>query len=252
MRKKGRILPIFLVIFVLCFSIYFFDKKGLLNRLKNEVERPIVSLRGFLHGAVLLKNGLSPQMAAEGVIKQAENTRLHEEIAVLENENRLLKKQLGSPLPAEFQFIAATILGLEKEAGRSRLLLAAGANQGVISGQAVVLENIFLGEVIRVTPQMAEVRLVDDSESKVAVKTVAARGILVKQKDGLRLERVLQSDDFEKDQVIKTSGEDGLPEGLLVGKVVRVFPEEKEPFKSGLVETYLDPQQLAEVFIIKI
>ena len=180
---------------------------------------------------------------------------LEQEIATLTDENNVFRRQLQAPLSPEMSFIPGYVISLEKTSDDTIMRIAAGSDHGVSEGMPVVSESVIIGKVISVTPRIAHVRVVASPGSKIAVKTdKKARGLLVGIQEGdvsrAVLDRVLQNEPLAANDLLKTSGEDGLPVDLIVGTVDHIISESREPFQRADVVLSLDPREVRRVFVI--
>lgn len=171
-----------------------------------------------------------------------------QKIRSLEEENKILRAQIGAPLPKGKKQILAETLGFDRY-----LTLDKGENDGVKNGQAVILEDILLGKVVKVLPWESQAEVIFDPDSKIAAKTVKtqARGILAGQfGKGVALEKVTQEENLEVGDYLATTGEGDYPQGLLLGTIEKVERTESEIFQKAQVRPLLDPARLTKVFIL--
>jgi rod shape-determining protein MreC len=167
-------------------------------------------------------------------------------------ENEHLKKLLGAPLPAKWKFQEARVVGISE-----KLRIDKGKKDGVKEGMMVVSENILVGKVVAVEENTSLVQLVSDPGAKIPVVVkranmggVQARGLLLGQGGGVILDRVLQSEDIQKEDLVVTSGEEGwLPE-LLVGQIEEVFGIKAEVYQKARVSPLVDLKRLRIVFLV--
>lgn len=182
---------------------------------------------------------------------------LEQEIELLKDENKSLRKQLGSPLPATYAFIPGYIITAEASKEDRILKIAAGSEDGVANGMPVISESILLGIVTDTTPHISIVRLLSSPKSKVAVKTSSgALGLVTGQTDddtidNAILDRVLQNELLKEKDTLFTSGEDGLPPNFIIGTLGAVISESRDPFKRAQVDLTVKPDSLIRIFIVK-
>jgi rod shape-determining protein MreC len=86
----------------------------------------------------------------------------------------------------------------------------------------------------------------------VRVQRSRARGTAAGTGKGpLRLENMLRTEDVQVDDVIITSGTDGVyPPGLVVGRVRRLEKKEHGMFLVGDIEPAVDTTRLEEVLVV--
>lgn len=174
-------------------------------------------------------------------------------------ENEKIKKLLGSPLPASWKFMEAKVLGISE-----RMRIDKGEKDGVREGMMVISENILVGKVVVVNENDSLVQLLSEPDLKIPVvvkqpssdktKTVGgvqARGLLSGQGgEKMLLDRVLQSEDIQKGDLVVTIGEEGWLPDLLIGQIVDVVPKSAEVYQKARVSPLVDISQLRMVFII--
>ena len=174
-------------------------------------------------------------------------------------ENEKIKKLLGSPLPAQWHFMEARVIGMTE-----KMRIDKGQKDGVKEGMMIVSENILVGKVIKANENDALIQLLSDANTKIpvlvkkpspdktkAVGGVQARGLLSGQGgEKLLLDRVLQSEDIQKGDLVVTAGEEGWLPDLLVGQIVDVAPKSAEVYQKARVSPLVETQKLRIVFII--
>jgi len=176
------------------------------------------------------------------------------QIASLTEENREQKRLLSSPLPRNWQFLTAKVIGL----GDETLTIDQGRKEGVKEGMVVISGQTFLGKVVSLSEEMAQVRLPSFFEERLMVRIVAgkdstgfprARGLLVGRGQGkMRVEQILTSEEVSQGDLVITNLEGG---DLLVGEVEEVMVVKGEVFKSAQVKRLFNPEELETVFLIK-
>jgi len=68
---------------------------------------------------------------------------------------------------------------------------------------------------------------------------------------GLLLEHVPQQDKLDQDQLVITSGLGGVyPEGLVVGKVVRVQRKDVDVFQEAVIQPAVDVDKLERLYVL--
>ncbi|RMG48939.1 MAG: rod shape-determining protein MreC [Acidobacteria bacterium] len=136
---------------------------------------------------------------------------------------------------------------------RRALLVDRGSSSGVARDWVAVHRGALVGRVVEVTGSTAEVRLILDPDSGVAVRHEADRyaGILRGGNAGTaHLDYVPRFRPVSVGDALVTSGLDGVfPPGLLVGHVRELFAD--SPLTWGIeVEVAFDPDRLEELLLI--
>jgi rod shape-determining protein MreC len=176
---------------------------------------------------------------------QEENARLRREGEVLAaridqldavaTENVRLRELLGGTRGYELDMRLVSILDVDLDPYRQRIVLDAGSHNGVRVGQALVDAGGIVGQVIEVTPRRAVALLVTDPDHAVPVQ-VARTGLRsiaygTGHADVLTLPNVPQSADIRVGDTLITSGIGGrFPAGFPVGTVTAVEPDDTRLF----------------------
>lgn len=139
-----------------------------------------------------------------------------------------LKERIGIPS------IAAETIGRDIAYGYQSLTLNRGSRDGVAPDSPVVAPNgALVGRIVRVSPWTSTVQLITDPESAVGVRDVrSGAGGVLHGIGGPTLEMayVPSLEDVEEDDLIVTSGDDGLyPAGVEVGRVRSAIPGSPVP-----------------------
>jgi len=259
MRSFRRFLPLFL----LCLLFLGLDSLGWTKPVRGMVEKSTNPLKGGIYHQVQnskfkIQSLRSLWQESESLKKklgelEREKAELKIENSKLKIDNQAMRRLLQAPLPPEWRFLAAGVIG------RTRYLtIDKGRREGVKKGMVVVFENVLVGRVTQVSEKAAKIILPNDSESKIEVEIRAGeresgrvRGALVGEDGRLVLTEVLQGERIEVDDLVVTSGgEEIFPPNLLIGKVVKIEKEERQPYQKAEVEPLVDYDRLETVFLI--
>ena len=199
---------------------------------------------------------------------QAENRELRQraiqsEFALQENEYlRRLLTYLDSPrFPADFDPVAAEVIGRPAGAFTQAIVVAAGSDSGIRINDPVVTADGLVGLVTRVTPDTARVQLLTDEEAAVSAIDLrtSAPGI-VRHARGTRetlvLDRVRKQDRIKVGDEIVTAGwrASGLsslyPKGIPIGKVTSVGQADTDLFQQVQVDPFVDFGSLDAVLVL--
>jgi len=203
-----------------------------------------------------LKNKLEA-VDKENQTLAAENARL----LTLEDENKKLREYLVFAQTKKLSLQMAEVIsrGIAEDSWHNRktITLNQGSDQGVAIGMPIVSsEGVLIGKITGVKSNIAEACLLYSSDCRLAVgiagqgKTIGiARGDL-----GLNIitELIPQSQEILEKQVIVTSGlETGMPPGLLIGTVSQVIKQSNELWQSAIIEPAANFDNLRFVAILK-
>jgi len=248
----------FIRLFLAAFLLMLAERQGWLDFAEDGIERLLVPAesRVYKFSHVVRAPYQTLRYWRNGAARIADLERQVAELAVeaaqvrlLQEENRAMRQLLGAPLPAEWKFIPAALLGAEEN-----FSINAGRNQGVKAGDAVVWKNLLLGQVVEVSARMSRVRPLSSSASKVVVFLPAsgAKGILQGEFGSqIYLTEVLQSEEVKEGDLVLTKGDGSFPRGLVAGKVLRLVSQESDIYKRALLDPLVDPGDLDVVFVVK-
>lgn len=245
----SRKTPIWQVFFLFAFlscGLFFAEKAGWIDNLRIFLETKVF---GILEKNISSCQNETEQYKAKTI---SQNSKIDQLIA----ENLTLRKQLQAPLPPSYKFIPAQIAAINSDQNENMITIFAGSSDKIENNWPVVVENILIGKVVKIGAHVSTVRLISDKDSKIAVKTISGvKGLLTgENKSNLKtaiVQKILQSADINKDENIITSGEDGMPPDLLIGKVKEIASKPSAPFKEASVDLPLDLSKLTNVFVIK-
>lgn len=191
-----------------------------------------------------------------------ENKALKEQIGQLLSENASLRKSLAETKsllsqeihldPLTYNLIPVHPIGI----GRY-LKIDKGLSSGIVSGQAVVFNDNYIGKIVQVSEKSSNVQLTSDPDSKVAAFSQGlggkAKGVLLGQFGSeVILDKILHEEKISVGDLVYSEGTEGfLPRGLILGKVSQVLENENEIFKQAKVQPSFDISDLELVFVIK-
>ena len=254
---KALQLRTFITLIFFSLVIFFLDGRGLLDGPKGIVQTVTVPVQYSLYSAKLgleeVFSFLTFWKSGEKRIKNLEQKNLEllageNKAKATEEENIILRKQLGvNPKPAT-RLLPATVLGTLRY-----LEIGVGGNDGVAEGMAVIYLNNLLGRVEKVTPKASFVVLLSDPQSKVPVKVGSARGLVSGQfNSSMVLDHIAQTEEISDTNPVLTSGEgESLPPDLVVGKVGKITSVETDLFQKAEVISLVDVNKLTTVFVVQ-
>lgn len=145
----------------------------------------------------------------------------------LQDENKHLRALLELRPALQVKSVAAEILYDTPDPYSRKVVIDHGSAQGVLAGSPVINELGVVGQVTRVYPLSSEVTLLTDKDAAMPVlnprtqQRSAAFGS--GDSNGMELRYLAGNADVQKDDVLTTSGVDGVyPPGLPVARVMAV------------------------------
>ena len=147
--------------------------------------------------------------------------------AALEDENRRLRDMRENSAGVADRVLVASILNVDLDPFRHRVLVDKGARDGVFKGQAVLDAEGIFGQVAQVHAETAEVILISDAEHAIPVQSNRSglRTIAVGtgDSDRLSLPFVTVESDLKAGDLLMSTGIGGVfPRGYPVAEVTRV------------------------------
>lgn len=250
MREKR----LFLFLFLFSVVLFVLDKGKMLAPLRGRIEEVVNPLRSRIY--FLSKKPaqfwqiLTVKKDVFEILKKKEREleACQLEIKNLKGENEDLRRLLQAPLPKNWAYLPAQVLGKNRN-----LLINKGEKDGVRLGMVVVFENFLVGKVTKVNQFSSLVTLPFDSQSKISVKTENGVRGLLEGRFGTRifLTKVLQREKLEVGEMVLTTGEGDYPPNILIGKVKSKAKESQAPFKEVEIEPSLEYERLTTVFLVK-
>lgn len=190
------------------------------------------------------------ELRAENSILKAENARLREwyqTALMLESENQSLHALLNVKLDPSHRFITSRVIADSGNAFVKSAIIAAGKDDGVQKGQAVLSGDGLVGRIIESGQSSARILLLTDVNSRVPVLLEGSRQKAIlsgKNTDLLELKYLPEDIDVKEGTRIVTSGNGGMfMPGLPIGQVVM---KDGAPY----VKPYADISRISHVRIV--
>jgi rod shape-determining protein MreC len=196
---------------------------------------------------------------------QKENGELRSRLEILETENASLKtkltdlsdleKAMGLKERSGFHLTGGRVVSTDPTSLNQTLLIDRGSANGVVADQAVVdPAGAYIGRITRVLRNTAEVTLISDVSSRIPSEIAenGVHGVLSGQHAlSVSLTQVPQGKELPVGgRVVTTGFTPGVPSGLLIGYIERIYSGSGELFQSAHVRPAADLRGLGTVFII--
>jgi len=246
-------------IFIILHNLNFF------YFLENPVKKFIFNITGFFYnknssGFTEEIQNLNKDILVEKVlslteeIKTNENYKIQNQILLAENEE--LKKQLNFFEKNNYQSIGAEVVGRAVDPLATTLIINRGEEHGIkIDNPVIIADGVLVGKIIKVLKNESIVRLINDNNSKIGAT------ILNKDKSlglveggyglGVKMDYIPQNEIINIGDVVVTSGlTEGIPRGLIIGKVEVVEKQAHQPFQQAILNTNADLSYINVVSVI--
>ena len=259
---RGFYKKIFLVAVILGGLIFlnsYFFNDFFQNLVYKIVGRPGIFFTNNLLNFSKYSNGFLKTKAVvdENSGLKEENNVLRGKLAELEElrrENEFLRKELDVAGRLAAPLLLIKIFNIQKNAVSSTALINGGANNGIKKSMPVIAAgNILAGIVEQVFEDSALVLLLDDPRVKTSGRVLESR-ILAETRGGLlgdlSVDLVSNSEEVKEGDSIVTSGLDGLPESLLVGRIIKVETRSGALFRTVTARPFFDASLGSSLFVI--
>ncbi len=266
--KRYRELLLVAVLLLAPLGVFFSHAKKDAER--NRVDRAVVWLAtpveravgwtatkvlGGWYGYVALRG--SHARAQELTIRVEQLELERQQLAETKAEAERLRKLLAfSELSGERRFVGARVIGIRLGAvGRQVLTLDRGADAGLAPLMPVMVADGVVGRVHSVAAGTADVLVVTDLNSSIAVRVERTRARANVRGTGnpdlCRLDYALRAEDIIEGDPLVTSGTDGIfPRGLVVGKVTKLDRKQHGLFQEAKVVPAVDVTRVEEVLVL--
>ncbi|BDG01759.1 rod shape-determining protein MreC [Anaeromyxobacter oryzae] len=207
--------------------------------------RGYVALRGARERAM--------EISRENNLLKLERLELLSERAEVERIRRLLSFAEGA---SSRSYLGARIIGVRlSPSGLQTLTLDRGAKDGIARMMPVVTADGVVGRVHALTDHSADVLVLSDRNSSIAVRVdrTRARGNVrgLGKPDACKLDYALRTEDIIEGDLLVTSGTDGVfPRGLPVGKVTQLRRSANGLFQDARVVPSVDVTRVEEVLVV--
>ena len=156
-------------------------------------------------------------------------------LEALDAENARLREMRSNSARVAKRVMVASIMNVDLDPFRHRVLLDRGSADGVFKDQAVLDAHGIFGQVSRVNAHTAEVILISDAAHAIPVQSnrsgVRTIAVGTGDPDRLLLPFVTVDADIRKDDLLVSTGMGGVfPPGYPVGRVTRVERSAKATF----------------------
>jgi len=176
----------------------------------------------------------------------------------LKNDNAALSDQFQTSYPQSLQLLKADIIGapdfIPGVSVPSVFILSKGSKDGVVKGSAVVIQNNLVGVVSQVSTNLSKVNLINNSGVSFTARTEDGNVGVIKNIGALILDNILLSENLTVGEMVFTKGDIdssgvGIPQGLLVGKIISLEKNPSSLFQAAKVQSFVDLSNLSAVFI---
>jgi rod shape-determining protein MreC len=182
------------------------------------------------------------------------NARIHR-LEAVQLENQRLRALLGGTRGLRLSVQLTSLVDIDLDPFRHRILLDAGTSRGVREGLAVIDGNGVVGQIVAVAPGNATAMLISDPSHAIPVQ-VARSGLRTiafgtGRIDQLLLPNIPLSADVKVGDQLITSGLGGtFPAGFPVGRISRLSPDATRLFVVAEAQPAASLERSGEVLLV--
>jgi rod shape-determining protein MreC len=258
MRKRESFLPAFFVVLFLCILTLFLSLSGNLKSLSSFLEKGTSGIQ-----SVTFKLIQKITFSENKKIKELENERLEllSRVATfnkLKNENAALSDQFKTSYPPSDKLLKANIIGtstfIPGVSVPNSFIIDKGSKDNLKVGSAVVVKDSLVGVILKVSSNISEVMVINNSSSSFTAKTQSGAIGIVKGGESIILGNILLSENLSLGELVLTKGsvnDDGvgIPSDLVVGKIIFVEKNPSDLFQQAKIESFVNFTKLSTVFV---
>jgi rod shape-determining protein MreC len=173
----------------------------------------------------------------------------------LKEENEKMRQALGIGMEKEFRLLMVESTG--KDINADRLILNKGIKDGVNKDMVLINENkVLFGKISEVYDNFSKATLISDKnssfEGRIQGKEVFA---VVKGKGntGISFQMVPREKEMSEGDIIISAGSGaGFPEGLLVGRIIKIEKNDVNPFQEAEIKPFFEIKESETLFLIEL
>ncbi|MEW9675898.1 rod shape-determining protein MreC [Lentibacillus sp. L22] len=195
--------------------------------------------------------------------KLSEYKSLVYEVQAMKEENKELRKTLDKTESIrDFNPIQATVMSRTPERWVDQVTINKGKQDGVKKNMAVITADGMIGKIQSVSPFSSTVQLLTGFDQFNRISATISRegkkdifGLIEsydKESNSLLFKIIEESDkDLEKGEVVVSSGMGGVfPEGLLIGTVKKVVPDQYGLTHTALIKPAANMYKINHVIVV--
>lgn len=258
MQKRSYTFHTVILFLVVAVIVFLIAKTSFGKGIIETVLAPVVMLSGSVRSIV-------PSFESETVQKlREENLVLMHQVKEqeeLKRENSALRDQFETATIPHASLVPARVVGMPQFIPNTTvpvfLTLGIGEKNGITTDMPVIYKDALVGVVDSTSSYFSRVKLIVHDSFRTTAKDVQTDALGVAQGEGssMILSNVLPSVTLAVDDIVTTTGDiahtgKGIPEGLILGKIVSVDKKSSASFQSAKVQSPIIFSSLSTVFIM--
>lgn len=255
-------LRLFLLLIFISILLLFSDQVFKFTLIRSPLEAPLIPLKQLFyqqkltldyHIHTLRLRQICQQQLADLRKQILDHAQLSAKLGELQAENARLRKLLGAPLPSQWQYLPARVIGQTT----TDITIDQGTRRGVRAPMTVIAQGVLVGQVVSSTDRQSQVSLIF-SPLQIPAKVQAdrsqattAKGLVSFQDNKLLLTRVLPNETVKPGSLVITTGEGDILPGIPVGNIEKAFmANPTDPFQQAVIKPLVDTSNLDAVEVI--
>lgn len=222
------------------------------------VSKPTQSIAGFIGNLQDLQNTYDENKQLKTRVEKL--VSLESQVQALKKDNKQLRDVLGEKKSlSDYKPMPATVIGRNPDRWHENIIIDKGKINGIKQNMAVMTATGLIGKVKSVNQFSSTVQLLSALDPKNRISAIVqgdanANGTVEgydEEKKLLLVKRIPYDAKVTKGQTVITSGLGGVfPEGLLIGKVVDVKPDQYGLNQTAYVKPGADFYDIENVLVI--
>jgi rod shape-determining protein MreC len=223
------------------------------------VSKPAHFVAGFFENLQDLQNTYEENKELKSRMEQL--VSLEAQVQELEKDNNELRDILGEKdTLRDYEPLQATVIGRNPDRWHEMIIIDKGKINGIKKNMAVVTAHGLIGKVKTVNQFSSTVQLLSAMDPKNRISAIVQGETNVfglvegwdKEKKALLVKTIPAGVEIKKGQNVITSGLGGVfPQGLQIGKVIEVKPDQFGLNQTALVEPGANFYDLENIIVIK-
>ncbi|MEW9053316.1 MAG: rod shape-determining protein MreC [Neobacillus sp.] len=223
------------------------------------VSKPAHLVAGFFENLQDLQNTYQENKELKSRMEQL--VTLEAKVQELEKDNKELRDILGEEETLrDYEPLQATVIGRNPDRWHEMIIINKGKLNGIQKNMAVVTAHGLIGKVKTVNQFSSTVQLLSAMDPKNRISAIIQGDTNVfglvegfdKEKKALLVKTIPAGVEIKKGQNVITSGLGGVfPQGLQIGKVIEVKPDQYGLNQTALVEPGANFYDLENIIVIK-
>ncbi|SDM23245.1 rod shape-determining protein MreC [Bacillus sp. OK048] len=222
------------------------------------VSKPAHLVAGFFENLQDLQNTYEENKELKSRMEKL--VTLEAQVQELEKDNKELRDILGEEETLrDFEPLQATVIGRNPDRWHEMIIINKGKTDGIKKNMAVVTAHGLIGKVKTVNQFSSTVQLLSAMDPKNRISAIVqgetnVNGLVEgydKEKKALLIKAIPSGVEIKKGQNVITSGLGGVfPQGLQIGKVIDVMPDQYGLNQTALVEPGANFYDLENIIVI--